>query len=181
MRSASEPGERTGPRRRRHHGPLGRGQSRRSQQHGDNDHKTTTAGARYSPARQPSTVPKLTARFTNPELCRRTRTPGRRVPLWADELPEQQSRHRAPLRRQSRSLGGNRGTALKRSRCVSRGELSADSPRSSACLREHPSVNGLGRERAEAAAGGDGFGVIADAEEASRELLGAVEQVVESA
>ena len=40
-------------------------------------------------------------------------------------------------------------------------------------------MNGLGRERAEAAADGEAFGVIADAEQAAGELLGAVEQVVE--
>ena len=38
----------------------------------------------------------LTSAITNPELCRRARTPRRRVPLWADELSEQQCRSDCP-------------------------------------------------------------------------------------
>ena len=35
--------------------------------------------------------------FTNPELYCRARTAGRRVPLWADELPGQQWGHCSPV------------------------------------------------------------------------------------
>jgi hypothetical protein len=41
------------------------------------------------------------ARSTKPEPCRWTRTPGRTVPLWADELPEQHSKRRSRRRRRS--------------------------------------------------------------------------------
>lgn len=34
--------------------------------------------------------------FTKPQMCRRARTPGRRVLLWADELSRQQSSHCSP-------------------------------------------------------------------------------------
>ena len=43
-------------------------------------------------------INRRAAGFTKPEPCRWTRTRGRTVPLWANELPEQHSKHR-PLRR----------------------------------------------------------------------------------
>jgi hypothetical protein len=61
-----------------------------------------------------------TSRFTKPRPCRRARTPGRRVPLLADELPEQESSHRSPVgdepeasrrRRTSVNLGHRRSAA----------------------------------------------------------------------
>jgi hypothetical protein len=57
--------------------------------------------------------------------------------------------------------------------------LGADAARSSSGLGDHPSAAGLRGKRAEPAAGGQRLGVVADAEQAAGELLGAVEEVIE--
>jgi hypothetical protein len=68
----------------------------------------TTATSAAVPEKLPFTqVPSATRRsllHTNPELCRRARMRGRRVPLWADELPEQQSSHRSPVGDEAEAL-----------------------------------------------------------------------------
>ena len=86
-------GARTGPRRRRRDRPPARRQSRLSQQHGDsdNDHKTTTPDARQSPARQPSTAPKLTPRFRKAEASERLGCGGPWLLLLVGNPPERQS------------------------------------------------------------------------------------------
>jgi hypothetical protein len=54
---------------------------------------------------RPCQQPDAKLPIHEPQLCRRARTPSRKVPLWADDLPEQQSGHHG-------SVGDNDNAAL---------------------------------------------------------------------
>ncbi len=58
--------------------------------------RSTTPWSPTEP-RPPEPGLPLASGFTNPEVCRRARTPGRGVPVWAGQLPKQQPSQHSPV------------------------------------------------------------------------------------